>query len=90
MRYQSCNHRERYLINESGTRTGIEVDAHDCDYVDARNALITAAERMASEKEKPNTQEWSRLFLEAMDKLARERKLVKVQQTTQHLMTLLQ
>lgn len=76
---QDCNHSEQYLLDASGLhRSGIEVNAHDCDYVDARNALIPAAMRMASETSaERKSHEWSRQFVAAMDRLARERGLVK-------------
>lgn len=78
MKRMDCKHSERYLVDARGYRTGIEVNAHDCDYVDARNALIPAAERAATETGAARTShEWSRQFVAAMDRLARECGLVK-------------
>jgi hypothetical protein len=45
---------------------------HDCDYVDQRDALISQAERLATERCEPG-QNWTRLFFAAMDELWRAR-----------------
>lgn len=80
MKRKDCNHSEQYLVDAVGHRSGIEVNAHDCDYVDARNTLISVAERMATETGAARiSHEWSRQFVAAMDRLARERGMVKSQ-----------
>ena len=77
-RRSNCNHQEGHIVREDGSR--VAVAGHDCDYVDARNALIPQAEKMADAatrtelKDPPpdlrRTQTWSRQFLKAMDTLA--------------------
>ena len=79
MKRRDCNHNEQYLLDAIGRRSGVQVNAHDCDYVDARNALIPVAMRAASETGAlQNSHEWSRQFVAAMERLVRERGLVKV------------
>ena len=79
MKRRDCNHDEQYLLNACGNRDGREVNAHDCDYVDARNALIPAAMRAASETGAlRNSHELSRQFVAAMERLVRECGMVKV------------
>ena len=58
------------------TRDGLAVDLHDCDYVDARNALIPAAEREALAAS-PLPMVQARVFMQAMSRLAREQGLAR-------------
>ena len=91
---KTCDHAEgKLLATEWHDKRGVLrraapgwEKAHNCDYVDARNALIPTAERRATERvakspelgnltlqQRKNTALWSRTFLEEMDKLWRER-----------------
>src|SRR5262249_40968942 len=74
MKNAACKHEERHTRAD-----GAVVDRHDCDYVLARNALIPEAERMASAVTPPNDRPmlWAREFMLAMDRLARQRGLVR-------------
>ena len=74
MRRPNCTHSEGHLFDANGQPATV-VNAHDCDYVDARNALIPTAMRMATQAvgvERRSSGEWSRQFLAAMDELARK------------------
>ena len=82
MRKPNCTHPEG-KIEDLLTRQSRPVDGHDCDYVDARTALIPTAERIADEQVRPangmnyrKTWDWVRAFFAAMDQLAVERGLV--------------
>jgi hypothetical protein len=80
---KDCNHREGCDPTHAGRepikdRSGIAVDAHGCDYVNARNMLIPAAERaVAAQGISPMSGSlYSRAFMTAMDRLAAEDGLV--------------
>lgn len=71
MRRPNCGH------TEGGTnRDGLVVDLHDCDYVEARNALIPEAEREALAAS-PLPMVQARVFMQAMSRLAREQGLAR-------------
>lgn len=74
-RRSSCTHPEGR--REDGTP--LPNDRHDCAYVDARNALIPQAERLAAEAvgDAGPGGAWSREFHAAMNRLAVEHGLVR-------------
>lgn len=67
-----CRHTEAFTHRHSQTGDVIrKVDEHDCEYVDRRNALIPAAERIATVRGpggKPRLD--GALFFAEMDRLA--------------------
>jgi hypothetical protein len=84
---RSCKHREGLDPTKSSptpilNKSGVEVDLHDCDYVDARNALLVRAEREAraevsaklrtvDDREAATVaQSFSRTFITTMNRLA--------------------
>lgn len=81
----NCNHEEGYIKDDHGVRVR-RVPGHDCAYVNARNALIPEAERVANRDALMEVPEgdaspryksvWDRKFHAAMNNLAQQRGLV--------------
>lgn len=70
----NCRCEEAYIL---GIRS--DGDVHDCDYIEARNKLMAAAEARASKLFNSYSQksQWAREFHKAMNYLAYETELTK-------------
>jgi len=83
-----CEHPEGYIeySDDDGLTKRRSTPGHDCEYVEARNALIPAAERLAAERVKPFLRpedriqpnasgHWTRYFLAAVNELMGRREV---------------